>query len=148
MEVDQTPIGKTPRSCPATYIGFWDAIRKLFAETLEANRVATALRVLALTPAQGAALRAAQGMRTVAMSFLPDVEVLCRVCNGARFNPQTLAVHWRGKSVGDVLHMEVDEALGFFTSMPAIAHPYLLRCGLGLSAIGGHHYRSAARRSA
>ena len=133
LEVDQTPIGKTPRSCPATYIGFWDAIRKLFAETLEAkSRGYSASRFSFNTGAGRCPACEGQGMRTVAMSFLPDVKVLCEVCNGARFNPQTLAVHWRGKSVGDVLHMEVDEALGFFASMPAIAHPLQLLHDVGL----------------
>jgi excinuclease ABC subunit A len=133
LEVDQTPIGKTPRSCPATYIGFWDAIRKLFAETLEAkSRGYSASRFSFNTGAGRCPACEGQGMRTVAMSFLPDVKVPCEVCSGARFNPQTLAVHWRGKSVGDVLQMEVDEALAFFAAMPAIAHPLQLLHDVGL----------------
>jgi excinuclease ABC subunit A len=133
LEVDQTPIGKTPRSCPATYIGFWDAIRKLFAETSESKaRGYTASRFSFNTGAGRCPACEGQGMRTVAMSFLPDVKVPCEVCNGARFNPQTLAVHWREKSVGDVLQMEVDEALEFFAHMPAIAHPLQLLHDVGL----------------
>jgi excinuclease ABC subunit A len=133
LEVDQTPIGKTPRSCPATYIGFWDAIRKLFAETSESKaRGYTASRFSFNTGAGRCPACEGQGMRTVAMSFLPDVKVPCEVCNGARFNPQTLAVHWRSKSVGDVLQMEVDEALEFFAHMPAIAHPLQLLHDVGL----------------
>ena len=133
LEVDQTPIGKTPRSCPATYIGFWDAIRKLFAQTNEAKaRGYTASRFSFNTGAGRCPACEGQGMRTVGMSFLPDVKVPCEVCNGARFNPQTLAVQWRGKSVGAVLKMEVDEAVEFFATMPAIAHPLQLLQDVGL----------------
>jgi len=71
-------------------------------------------------------------VRTIEMSFLPDVKVLCESCRGARFNPETLAVTWRGKSVGDVLQMEVDEAVEFFASMPSIAHPLQLLKDVGL----------------
>jgi excinuclease ABC subunit A len=136
LEVDQTPIGKTPRSCPATYIGFWDAIRKLFAETLEAKaRGYTAGRFSFNTGgANGGRCPGCegQGVRTIEMSFLPDVKVPCDLCHGARFNPATLAVTWRGKSIGDVLQMEVDEAVEFFASMPAIAHPLQLLQDVGL----------------
>ncbi len=133
LEVDQTPIGKTPRSCPATYIGFWDAIRRLFTETLEAKaRGYTAGRFSFNTGDGRCPSCEGQGMKTIAMSFLPDVKVPCDRCHGARFNPETLAVSWRGKSVGDVLRMEVDEALDFFASMPAIAHPLQLLKDVGL----------------
>ncbi|MGB6102107.1 MAG: excinuclease ABC subunit A, partial [Comamonas sp.] len=133
LEVDQTPIGKTPRSCPATYIGFWDLIRKLFAETLEANaRGYAAGRFSFNTGAGRCPSCEGQGMRTIEMSFLPDVKLPCEVCHGARFNPETLAVTWRGKSIGEVLRMEVDEAVEFFASMPAIAHPLQLLQDVGL----------------
>jgi excinuclease ABC subunit A len=142
LEVDQTPIGKTPRSCPATYIGFWDFIRKLYTETLEAKaRGYTSTRFSFNTGGSGTAGKAGggrcpgcegQGMKTIAMSFLPDVKVPCDVCHGARFNPETLAVTWRGKSIGDVLQMEVDEAVDFFASMPAIGHPLQLLKDVGL----------------
>jgi excinuclease ABC subunit A len=71
-------------------------------------------------------------MRTIEMSFLPDVKVHCETCRGARFNPETLAVTWRGKSIGDVLQMEVDEAVDFFATMPSIAHPLQLLKDVGL----------------
>ena len=133
LEVDQTPIGKTPRSCPATYIGFWDTVRKLFAETLEAKaRGYAAGRFSFNTGAGRCATCEGQGIRTIAMSFLPDVKVPCEACHGARFNPETLAVTWRGKSIGEVLQMEVDEAVGFFAAMPVIAHPLQLLQDVGL----------------
>ncbi len=136
LEVDQTPIGKTPRSCPATYIGFWDTIRKLYTETLEAKaRGYAANRFSFNTGASGGGRCPGcegQGMKTIAMSFLPDVKVPCDSCHGARFNPETLAVTWRGKSIGDVLRMEVDEAVDFFASMPSISHPLQLLKDVGL----------------
>jgi excinuclease ABC subunit A len=133
LEVDQTPIGKTPRSCPATYIGFWDAIRKLFTETLEAKARGYAAGRFSFNTGDGRCPGCeGQGMKTIAMSFLPDVKVPCDRCHGARFNPETLAVSWRGKSVGDVLRMEVDEAVDFFVSMPSIAHPLQLLKDVGL----------------
>ena len=133
LEVDQTPIGKTPRSCPATYIGFWDIIRKLFADTLEAKARGYAANRFSFNTGEGRCPGCeGQGIRTIAMSFLPDVKVLCETCKGARFNPETLAVTWRGKNIGDVLQMEVDEAVEFFAAMPNIAHPVQLLKDVGL----------------
>jgi len=133
LEVDQTPIGKTPRSCPATYIGVWDAIRKLFAGTLEARaRGYTASRFSFNTGDGRCPACEGQGVRTIGMSFLPDVKVPCDVCHGQRFNPETLAVTWRGKNIGDVLTMEIDEAVEFFAPITNIAHPLQLMKDVGL----------------
>ena len=133
LEVDQTPIGKTPRSCPATYIGFWDQIRRLFTETLEAKARGYAAARFSFNTGDGRCpVCEGQGQRTIEMSFLPDVKVPCDGCHGQRFNPETLAVTWRGKSIGDVLRMEVDEAVEFFASMPNIAHPLQLLQDVGL----------------
>jgi excinuclease ABC subunit A len=133
LEVDQTPIGKTPRSCPATYIGFWDTVRKLFADTLEAKARGYGPGRFSFNTGEGRCPGCeGQGLRTIEMSFLPDVKVPCEVCKGARFNPETLAVTWKGKSIGDVLQMEVDEAVEFFAAMPAISHPLQLLKDVGL----------------
>ena len=133
LEVDQTPIGKTPRSCPATYIGFWDNIRKLYAETSEAKMRGYGPGRFSFNTAGGRCdACSGAGVVTIEMNFLPDVKLPCDVCNGARFNSETLSVLWRGKSIGDVLAMDVDDAVEFFSSMTLIHHPLKLMRDVGL----------------
>ncbi|AWB35335.1 excinuclease ABC subunit UvrA [Orrella marina] len=133
LEVDQTPIGKTPRSCPATYIGFWDEIRKQFSETQEARMRGWKSSRFSFNSGDGRCpVCEGQGMRTVEMSFLPDVKVPCDACDSARFNPDTLSVQLRGKNVGEVLNMEVDDALNYFTVHPKVLNPLQLMQDVGL----------------
>ncbi|MCB5364526.1 excinuclease ABC subunit UvrA [Pusillimonas sp. CC-YST705] len=133
LEVDQTPIGKTPRSCPATYIGFWDDIRKLFADTRDARlRGWTASRFSFNTGDGRCPLCEGQGMRTLEMSFLPDIKVPCDACEGQRFNPDTLGIRWQGHSVGDLLNMEVDDAIEVFAAHPKVLRPLKLMQSVGL----------------
>ncbi len=152
LEVDQTPIGKTPRSCPATYVGFWDDIRRLFADTQEARlRGYTASRFSFNVGGKPAAKHGAkgvgggrcpacegQGVQKVEMSFLPDVKVPCEVCRGQRFDAETLAVTWKGKNIGEVLALCVDDALAFFSAHPKIQHALqiLQDVGLGYLTLG------------
>lgn len=133
LEVDQTPIGKTPRSCPATYVGFYDAIRKLFAETNDAKERGFNASRFSFNVKEGRCPDCeGQGVQTIEMSFLPDVKVNCETCGTLRFNDQTLQVKWKGKNIGEVLQMEVDEAVEFFASQPSILHPLKLMQDVGL----------------
>ena len=133
LEVDQTPIGKTPRSCPATYVGIFDEIRRLFAEANDARlRGYTASRFSFNTGAGRCETCEGQGWRTIEMSFLPDVKVVCDACGGARFNRETLEVKLRGKSVGDVLAMNIDAAVEYFANHVKLRHTLKLLQDVGL----------------
>ncbi|MCG3149974.1 MAG: UvrABC system protein A [Verrucomicrobiae bacterium] len=139
LEVDQTPIGKTPRSCPATYIGFWDEIRRLFANIPESKmRGYSASRFSFNTAAGRCPECEGQGLKKIEMSFLPDVVVHCEVCAGKRFTAETLDVKWKDKSIGEVLAMNVDEAVGFFAAHSAIHRglKLLQEVGLGYLTLG------------
>jgi len=139
LEVDQTPIGKTPRSCPATYIGFWDSIRRLYADTTEARmRGFTASRFSFNSAGGRCEACEGQGMQRIEMSFLPDVQVLCDVCGGRRFNPETLNILFKGKSIGETLAMSVEDAQDFFAAQRSVRHPVdlLADVGLGYLSLG------------
>ncbi|KZM34898.1 UvrABC system protein A [Oerskovia enterophila] len=139
VHVDQGPIGRTPRSNPATYTGVWDHVRKLFAETSEA-------KVRGYTPGRfsfnvkGGRCEACSGDGTIKieMNFLPDVYVPCEVCHGARYNRETLEVHFKGKTVADVLDMPIEEASEFFAAVPTISRHLktLSEVGLGYVRLG------------
>jgi excinuclease ABC subunit A len=139
LEVDQTPIGRTPRSCPATYVGFWDDIRRIYAGSDEARiRGYTASRFSFNTAGGRCSDCDGQGQRTIEMSFLPDVKVLCDRCGGRRFDAPTLEVQWRGRSAADVLAMNVEDAVEFFSAHTRVQRPLaLLRdVGLGYLTLG------------
>jgi excinuclease ABC subunit A len=139
LEVDQTPIGRTPRSCPATYVGFWDDIRRIYAGSDEARmRGYTASRFSFNTAGGRCADCDGQGQRTIEMSFLPDVKVPCERCGGRRFDAPTLEAQWRGRSVADVLAMNVEDAVEFFQAHSRVQRPLaLLRdVGLGYLTLG------------
>ncbi|HET6738306.1 MAG TPA: excinuclease ABC subunit UvrA [Kribbella sp.] len=139
IHVDQSPIGRTPRSNPATYTGVWDHVRKLFAETPEA-KVRGYQQGRFSFNVKGGRCEACSGDGTlkIEMNFLPDVYVPCEVCHGARYNRETLEVHYKNKTVADVLDMPIEEASEFFAAIPAISRHLktLVEVGLGYVRLG------------
>ncbi|MBI4585118.1 MAG: excinuclease ABC subunit UvrA [Planctomycetes bacterium] len=132
-EVDQKPIGRSPRSTPATYVGFWDSIRRIFASTPEAKRRGFSPSRFSFNVKGGRCERCAgQGRIKLEMNFLPDVHIDCDRCRGDRFEPETLKIAYRGKSAGEVLKMEVAEAREFFSSYGEIARSLEMLADLGL----------------
>ncbi|MFT4176577.1 MAG: excinuclease ABC subunit UvrA [Luteolibacter sp.] len=133
FEVDQSPIGKTSRSCPATYVKVFDHIRALFAQLPEARmRGFDASRFSFNTEGGRCPECKGNGRVKLEMDFLPSTWVHCESCNGQRYNPATLEVMFRGKNIGEVLAMTIDEAAEFFESQPRIAHPLRLMADTGL----------------
>jgi excinuclease ABC subunit A len=139
VEIDQSPIGRTPRSNPATYCGFFTDIRTLFAAIPEAKirgykpgRFSFNVKSGRCDVCQGG------GMRTIEMNFLPDVYVHCEKCNGKRYNRETLEIRYKGKSISDVLEMTVDEAVDFFKNVPYLYRKIkvLQEVGLGYITLG------------
>jgi excinuclease ABC subunit A len=132
-EVDQSPIGRTPRSIPATYVGFFDDIRRLFAQVPEARLRGYSPSRFSFNSAQGRCPQC-EGAGTIKleMNFLPPAFVKCEVCDGYRFNRETLDIEYGGKNIAQVLELSVDEAMEFFASVPRIKRPLQALCDTGL----------------
>ena len=139
INIDQSPIGRTPRSNPATYIGLWDDIRALFASTAEAKARGYAPGRFSFNVSGGRCEACkGDGQIKIEMHFLPDVYVPCEVCNGERYNRETLQVTYRGKNISEVLDMTVEDALHFFENIPGIRRKLqtLFDVGLGYIRLG------------
>ena len=137
--LDQSPIGRTPRSNPATYTGLMDELRKIFAETKEAKLRGYAIGRFSFNVKGGRCEKCqGEGEIKIEMHFLPDIMVKCEDCHGARYNPQTLEILYRGKSISDVLNMSVDDALEFFVKVPKLYAKLktLSDVGLGYITLG------------
>jgi excinuclease ABC subunit A len=132
-EVDQSPIGRTPRSIPATYVGFFDDIRQLFAQVPEARLRGYSPSRFSFNSAQGRCPQCeGAGNVKLEMNFLPPAFVRCEVCDGTRFNHETLDIEYRGKTIAQVLELSVEEALEFFSSLPKIKRSLQALCDTGL----------------
>jgi excinuclease ABC subunit A len=139
IDIDQSPIGRTPRSNPATYTGVFDAIRKLFAQTNESKVRGYQPGRFSFNVAGGRCETCSgDGTLKIEMHFLPDVYVPCEVCKGARYNRDTLEIQFKGRSIADVLDMPIEEALEFFANQPPIARHLqtLVDVGLGYVRLG------------
>ncbi|MCX4317885.1 MAG: excinuclease ABC subunit UvrA, partial [Lachnospiraceae bacterium] len=139
IAIDQSPIGRTPRSNPATYTGVFDQIRDLFASTPDAKAKGYLKGRFSFNVKGGRCEACAgDGILKIEMNFLPDVYVPCEVCGGKRYNRETLDVHYKGKNIYDVLDMTVEEALGFFENLPSIRRKIetLYDVGLGYVKLG------------
>jgi excinuclease ABC subunit A len=136
VHVDQSPIGRTPRSNPATYTGVFDKVRALFAETSEAKVRGYQQGRFSFNVKGGRCENCSgDGTITIEMNFLPDVYVPCEVCHGARYNRETLEVHYKGKTIADILDMPIEIAHQFFESMPTIARYLKTLCDVGLGYV-------------
>ncbi len=136
VHVDQSPIGRTPRSNPATYTGVFDKVRALFAETTEAKVRGYQQGRFSFNVKGGRCENCSgDGTITIEMNFLPDVYVPCEVCHGARYNRETLEVHYKNKTIADVLNMPIEEAHIFFESVPTIARYLKTLCDVGLGYV-------------
>lgn len=134
--IDQSPIGRTPRSNPATYLGIFDEMRKLFASLPESNARGYAVGRFSFNVAAGRCFEChGDGVIKVEMHFLPEVIMTCKACNGSRYNSETLSITYKGKSIADVLNMTVYEALQFFEHHKTIAKRLQLLCDVGLDYI-------------
>ncbi|MCA9152220.1 MAG: excinuclease ABC subunit UvrA, partial [Planctomycetales bacterium] len=139
VQIDQTPIGRTPRSNPATYTGVFDEIRKIFAGTREAKQRGFGVGRFSFNVGGGRCEACqGQGVQKIEMNFLPDLYVKCDECHGARFNRQTLRVHYRGQSIADVLDMSVSQAVQFFENFTSVSRllQTLVDVGLGYLPLG------------
>ena len=154
VNIDQSPIGRNSRSNPATYIGFYDAIRELFAQTpLAAEREYKSGRFSFNVKGGRCEECQGEGVITTQLYFMPDVEVTCGACKGARFGPETLEVTLRGKTITDVLNMSIEEGVNFFAAEPTIGQENRGSCQSGprishARAVGDYSFRgrSAARQ--
>ena len=139
IQIDQSPIGRTPRSNPATYVGVFDDIRRIFAELPSARIRGYKPGRFSFNVSGGRCEHCkGAGLRTIEMNFLPDVYVNCEVCNGKRYNRETLEIRYKGKSIADVLDMTIDEAVEFFSAMPKLHRKLktLQDVGLGYITLG------------